>query len=315
MFASKKLGFTLVLSSLLAACASTPKPSSDTSVVTVETETSEVDLEQLAKERASQGLVAKKSEAQEKNGVIADNSKEPQLDNISDELKTLAKPLAADYGRAVVLMKANQLDEAFALFEEIQTKAPQLTGPLLNQALIHIKRQQYKEANILLQKAIAANSKNPFSYNLQGFVYRQLWQFKKAREAYEQALALSPNYAKAHFNFGVLAELYLQDLPLALTHYEAYQNTQSEADSTVAKWVIDLQKRTGVYKAPVRKPAVTEAIIETPPAVEATNADNSTESAKNSEEMTQDTATSSSETVKSPATETDTPTSATGVQP
>ena len=31
--------------------------------------------------------------------------------------------------------------------------------------------------------------------------------------------------------------------------------------------------------------------------------------------MTQDTATSSSETVKSPATETDTPTSATGVQP
>ncbi len=126
---------------------------------------------------------------------------------------------------------------------------------------------------------------------------------------------MSPNYAKAHFNFGVLAELYLQDLPLALSHYEAYQNTQTEADSTVAKWVIDLQKRTGVYKAPVRKPAVTEAIIETPPAVEATNADNSTESAKNSEEMTQDTATSSSETVKSPATETDTPTSATGVQP
>jgi tetratricopeptide (TPR) repeat protein len=211
-------------------------------------------------------------------------------------------------------MKANQLDEAFALFEEIQTKAPQLTGPLLNQALIHIQKQQYKEADVLLQKAVATNSKNPFSYNLQGFVYRQLGQFKKAREAYEQALALSPNYAKAHFNLGVLAELYLQDLPLALTHYEAYQNTQTEADSTVAKWVIDLQKRTGVYKAPVRKPAVTEAIIETPPAIEATSVDNNTENAKNSEEMTQETATSSSETVKSSPTETDT-TSVTGVQP
>jgi hypothetical protein len=127
-------------------------------------------------------------------------------------------------------------------------------------------------------------------------------------------LALSPNYAKAHFNLGVLAELYLQDLPLALTHYEAYQNTQTEADSTVAKWVIDLQKRTGVYKAPVRKPAVTEAIIETPPAIEATSVDNNTENAKNSEEMTQETATSSSETVKSSPTETDT-TSVTGVQP
>lgn len=314
MFASKKLGFTLILSSLLAACASTPKPSSDTSVVSVDTENSDVDLEKLAKERASQGLVARKSETQEKNGVIADGSKEPQLANISDELKALASPLASDYGRAIVLMKANQLDEAFALFEEIQTKAPQLTGPLLNQALIHIQKQQYKEADVLLQKAVATNSKNPFSYNLQGFVYRQLGQFKKAREAYEQALALSPNYAKAHFNLGVLAELYLQDLPLALTHYEAYQNTQTEADSTVAKWVIDLQKRTGVYKAPVRKPAVTEAIIETPPAIEATSVDSNTENAKNSEEMTQETATSSSETVKSSPTETDT-TSVTGVQP
>jgi tetratricopeptide (TPR) repeat protein len=314
MFASKKLGFTLILSSLLAACASTPKPSSDTSVVSVDTENSDVDLEKLAKERASQGLVTRKSETQEKSGVIADGSKEPQLANISDELKALASPLASDYGRAIVLMKANQLDEAFALFEEIQTKAPQLTGPLLNQALIHIQKQQYKEADVLLQKAVATNSKNPFSYNLQGFVYRQLGQFKKAREAYEQALALSPNYAKAHFNLGVLAELYLQDLPLALTHYEAYQNTQTEADSTVAKWVIDLQKRTGVYKAPVRKPAVTEAIIETPPAIEATSVDNNTENAKNSEEMTQETATSSSETVKSSPTETDT-TSVTGVQP
>jgi hypothetical protein len=60
MFASNKLGFTLILSSLLAACASTPKPSSDTPVVSVEAESNDVDLEKLAKERASQGLVAKK---------------------------------------------------------------------------------------------------------------------------------------------------------------------------------------------------------------------------------------------------------------
>lgn len=315
MFASNKLGFTLILSSLLAACASTPKPSSDTPVVSVEAESNDVDLEKLAKERASQGLVAKKTEIQEKSGVIADGSKEPELANISDELKALAKPLAADYGRAVVLMKANQLDEAFALFEEIQTKAPQLTGPLLNQALIHIHKKQYKEADVLLQNAITANSKNPFSYNLQGFVYRQLGQFKKAREAYEQALTLSPNYAKAHFNLGILAELYLQDLPLALKHYEAYQSTQTQADNTVAKWVIDLQKRTGVYKAPIRQPEPAEAIIETAPVTEATNVNTTTETAKNSQETPQDTASSSTEPVKSSPNEVDTTTSTTGVQP
>jgi hypothetical protein len=66
MFASKKLGFTLILSSLLAACASTPKPSSDTCCYCRYRDTSEVDLEQLAKERASQGLVARKSESSRK---------------------------------------------------------------------------------------------------------------------------------------------------------------------------------------------------------------------------------------------------------
>lgn len=315
MFASKNLGFTLILSSVLVACTSTPKPSSNTSVVNAQTaETSEVDLEKLAKERASQGLVAKKSEVQETNKIIADGSKEPELANISDELKALAKPLAADYNRAIVLMKANQLDEAFALFEEIQTKAPQLTGSLLNQALIHIQKQQYKEADVLLQKAITANSKNPFSYNLQGFIYRQLGQFKKAREAYEQALVLNPNYAKVHFNFGVLAELYLQDLPIALTHYQAYQNTQTQADATVAKWIIDLQKRTGVYKAPIRKPEPEEAAIEETPVIAPTSI-NPTEAAKNSEQSSQETATSASEAVKPSQNEDAITTSTTGVQP
>ncbi|HNL36908.1 MAG TPA: tetratricopeptide repeat protein, partial [Agitococcus sp.] len=137
---------------------------------------------------------------------------------------------------------------------------------------IQIQKQNYKDADVLLQKAIAANGKNPFAYNLQGFVYRQLGQFSKSRAAYEQALSLSPNYAKAHFNLGVLADLYLQDLPLALKHYEAYQGTQTTPDTTVAKWVIDLQKRTGTYKPPAKKAKVEEITVEETPTPAATEA-------------------------------------------
>lgn len=276
MFASKKVGMTLILTSILAACSSTPKqPSPNTDApAAVGSESTELDLEKLAKERAAQGLTAKKDdESKEKNVVAADSSKEPELSNVSAELQALAKPLLNDYQRAVTLMKANQLDDAYTLFEELQTKAPQLAGPALNQALIQIQKQNYKEADVLLQKAIAANGKNPFAYNLQGFVYRQLGQFSKSRAAYEQALSLSPNYAKAHFNLGVLADLYLQDLPLALKHYEAYQGTQTTPDTTVAKWVIDLQKRTGTYKPPAKKAKVEEITVEetpTPVTTEAT---------------------------------------------
>ncbi|HMY27597.1 MAG TPA: tetratricopeptide repeat protein [Agitococcus sp.] len=275
MFASKKVGMTLILTSILAACSSTPKqPSPNTDApAAVGSESTELDLEKLAKERAAQGLTAKKDdESKEKNVVAADSSKEPELSNVSAELQALAKPLLNDYQRAVTLMKANQLDDAYTLFEELQTKAPQLAGPALNQALIQIQKQNYKEADVLLQKAIAANGKNPFAYNLQGFVYRQLGQFSKSRAAYEQALSLSPNYAKAHFNLGVLADLYLQDLPLALKHYEAYQGTQTTPDTTVAKWVIDLQKRTGTYKPPAKKAKVEEITVEETPTPAATEA-------------------------------------------
>ncbi|HNJ86498.1 MAG TPA: tetratricopeptide repeat protein [Agitococcus sp.] len=275
MFASKKVGMTLILTSILAACSSTPKqPSPNTDApAAVGSESTELDLEKLAKERAAQGLTAKKDdESKEKNVVAADSSKEPELSNVSAELQALAKPLLNDYQRAVTLMKANQLDDAYTLFEELQSKAPQLAGPALNQALIQIQKQNYKEADVLLQKAIAANGKNPFAYNLQGFVYRQLGQFSKSRAAYEQALSLSPNYAKAHFNLGVLADLYLQDLPLALKHYEAYQGTQTTPDTTVAKWVIDLQKRTGTYKPPAKKAKVEEITVEETPTPAATEA-------------------------------------------
>lgn len=272
MFASKKLGLTFVIGSLLAACASSPKPTSNEVVVPTVTgaESSELDLEKLAKERAAQGLTAKKDESKEKNTVAADSSKEPEMGAISAELKALAAPVLADYQKAIVLMKANQADEAFALFEEVHNKAAQFSGPLINQAIIRIQQQKYKEADDLLKKAITLNEKNPFVYNLQGYVGRQLGQFPYARTAYEKAISLSPKYAKAHFNLGVLADLYLQDFPLALQHYEAYQTTQATPDATVGKWIIDLQKRTGVYKAPAKPVKVEEITVEeTPVPVEA----------------------------------------------
>jgi outer membrane protein assembly factor BamD (BamD/ComL family) len=72
---------------------------------------------------------------------------------MSAEVKSLSGTCRNDYQKAITLMKANQLDEAFALFEEIQTKAPQFAGPALNQALIRIQKQNYKEADVIIAKS------------------------------------------------------------------------------------------------------------------------------------------------------------------
>jgi Flp pilus assembly protein TadD len=270
MFAPKHLGLTLLLSSILAACSSAPKKpvaTPDAANVTIApTEANELDLEKMAKERAAQGQTKTKDESKEKNAAAVDTSQEPTMAGITDELKKQAAPVQESYKKAIVLMKAQQLDEAFALFDDIQTKAPMFAGPVLNQALIRIQQLNYKEADLLLKKAVGINDKNPFVYNLQGFVARQQGQFANARAAYEKAIATTPKYAKAHFNLGVLADLYLQDLPLALKHYEAYQALQASPDSTVTKWIVDLQKRTGVYKAPAKPAKVEEITVEETPA-------------------------------------------------
>jgi len=68
MFISKKVGSTLLLVSILAACSSTPKQPTTSAEMPVVggTENADLDLEKLAKERAAQGLVAKKDENKEK---------------------------------------------------------------------------------------------------------------------------------------------------------------------------------------------------------------------------------------------------------
>ena len=78
-------------------------------------------------------------------------------------------------------------------------------------------------------------------FNQLGVSYRHAGKFTKAREAYETALAIDPNYADAHLNLGVLLDLYLGDNTLALVHYERY--LALGGDAAVGKWVADLKNR------------------------------------------------------------------------
>lgn len=261
----------LVMGAALSGCSSMKeKPvtaSADVPAPTAEEISSEPDLEKLARERAAKGETKARDADGKTTTAGADTSKGPEVVTQLDAgQKQLARNLQPEFERALAMMKENRSEEAYALFEAIQVQAPTLTGPVLNQALIRLAQKKPAEAVELLKKAQAANDKNPYVWNLSGYAEKQLGHFKAAREAYEKALALSPNYGKAHFNLAVLSDLYLPDLPNALKHYEAYQALQAQPDATVAKWIVDLQKRTGVYKAPAKKAAVEEITEEPSPA-------------------------------------------------
>ena len=75
---------------------------------------------------------------------------------------------------------------------------------------------QMDQAVAELEKAVAASPSQPIFHNQLGVAYRENGQFAKAREAYERALSLDPNYAAPHLNLGILHDLYLWDGKRAL---------------------------------------------------------------------------------------------------
>ncbi len=76
-----------------------------------------------------------------------------------------------------------------------------------------------------------------------GVARRRQGQFKGARDAYDQALALNPMHADALLDQAILHDLYLGQRARALDLYQGYLALLPSGDATVSKWVADLKTR------------------------------------------------------------------------
>lgn len=255
-----RISHSVALTSLIAAllllpgCSTAPRsPASANDTPSTAATDNEPDLVSQLRARMAAGTLQRQEKSEDKQSIeaTADTSRAPTV-IIDPALQLAAQAVQADYQQALTLMKANQDEEALARFASVASKAPKLSGPLVNQALILSRQQKFGDAQALLAKALEINPKNPFAHNQLGVTLRQQGKFTEAAKAYETAIELDPNYAKALFNRGILADLYQQDLPLALQYYQRYQALQNPPDQAVANWIVDLQKRTGTYVAPAR---------------------------------------------------------------
>jgi len=148
---------------------------------------------------------------------------------------------AFDSARAA--LRAGRTADAERGFRDLAARYPELGGAHANLGLILRNAGKHDESIAALERAVKASPRQPVFFNQLGVSYRHKGQFVKAREAYESALALDPNYADAHLNLGVLLDLYLADNALALMHYERYLALSPAGDAAVGKWVADLKTR------------------------------------------------------------------------
>jgi Tfp pilus assembly protein PilF len=146
------------------------------------------------------------------------------------------------FERATAAMAAGDYLEAELRFEEFVLQHPAYPGAWVNLAIIHAHGGDDVAVEAALEKALAINPDHAAALNQFGQLQRRRGHFDQAESAYLKAVTASPGYALAHYNLGILNELYLQRPDVALRHFIAYQELAG-ADTEVEKWIADLRRR------------------------------------------------------------------------
>ncbi len=149
------------------------------------------------------------------------------------------------YSQALFLLETGDQAGAEAQFLRFASRYPNYAGPHVNLAIIYIAQGKDDEADTALNKALAINPDYAPALNQLGILHRKNGRFADAEAAYMKAVTVHPDYALAHLNLGILNDLYLGRLEQALSSYQAYQSLTPEEDSEVARWIVDLTRRTG----------------------------------------------------------------------
>ena len=151
------------------------------------------------------------------------------------------------YETAVAAMAGGDLIEAELQFRAFLLQNPGYPGAHVNLAILATAKNDDKAAAEHIRNALALDPEHPAALNQLGMLERRSGRFREAESAYMKAVTASPDYALAHYNLGVLNELYLQRLDTALEHFERYLEFGGK-DEQVAKWVADLKRRTGTVE-------------------------------------------------------------------
>lgn len=150
------------------------------------------------------------------------------------------------YQKAVLTLNEHKLDDAEKLFDQMRKLQPDMAGAWANLALIKMKKGDFKASQKLIVIALEKNSNMPQALNLAGSLALKDGRLNDAKNYFSQAVKEKPDYALAHYNLALLFDIYFQDLPQAITHYQLYLEHLGQEDKDTARWLKGLKSTVGV---------------------------------------------------------------------
>ena len=147
------------------------------------------------------------------------------------------------YSQVAKLVSSENYDQAIDLLNSVQVSYPQLSGPAYQKARIFYSQEKYEQALVQIEESLKLNQRNYYAFELKGIVLRAMGDFKNSKQAYIKGIELYPNYPNIHLNLGVLADIYLRELPLAVSHYQKYMDLTDNKDKKVSNWLVEIKRR------------------------------------------------------------------------
>lgn len=165
---------------------------------------------------------------------------------ISSDINPVATNRSGDldiklYREAITELSNHNLEKAKSIFLQIIKNQPELAGPWANLALIYLKEEQYEKADQHIKAALKKNPEMAQALNIAGYISSRKGEINKAIALYEKAIANKADYALAHYNLALLYDVYLQDIPKALQHYQIYLPLIHYEDQNTIDWVEELK--------------------------------------------------------------------------
>lgn len=188
-------------------------------------------------------LLASCSEKAIQLQVVPSTESQPIVESTAATNIIISPQLQQQYQDGIDAMKKGEQAKAQRIFREFTRRKPKLAGAYINLALIHFGKSEIEKSLKLVTRAIDINNQQPQAFNLRAQLLIKKGEINRAKEDYLSAIKLKPDYANAQYNLALLYDIYLQELTLAIKHYEIYLSLINYPDEATQEW-LDQLKRT-----------------------------------------------------------------------